>query len=433
MLKRKVMSQMWNWKKQEKKKSLMVLGARQVGKTYAVQAFGKSAYKEMLYINFKESSSDRSIFTGDLTVASMITAMRFRYPNLHFIPGEILIFLDEIQECPEAITSLKFWTLDGQFDIIASGSLLGIDYQRASSYPVGYVEYLRMFGLDFEEFLWAKGIQEDLLSDLKTLFVRKTPVSEAIHNTMMSYLREYLALGGMPEVLAHYMEHQDFRIADQIQKELLMGYRYDIAHYARSEEKVKAEKCFLSLGKQLLDKENHKFQYKEVEKGGRAQKFYSSIDWLFSADMVALSKLVTDVQYDLSDYAREDFFRAYTTDLSLLIAMKDFGLKQHIIENSLLANTKGGLYECLIADMLIKKELPLYFYKNESSKKEIDFLTQKDGEIWAIEVKSGQSRANSLNWLINQKHVSGAYKFHDGNIGEEGGVLSMPLYMAIFL
>jgi AAA+ superfamily ATPase len=249
----------------------------------------------------------------------------------------------------------------------------------------------------------------------------------------MSYLREYLALGGMPEVLAHYMEHKDFRIADQIQKELLMGYRYDIAHYARSEEKVKAEKCFLSLGKQLLDKENHKFQYKEVEKGGRAQKFYSSIDWLFSADMVSLSKLVTDVQYDLSDYAREDFFRAYTTDLSLLIAMKDFGLKQHIIENTLLANTKGGLYECLIADMLIKKELPLYFYKNESSKKEIDFLTQKDGEIWAIEVKSGQSRANSLNWLINQKHVSRAYKFHDGNIGEEGGVLSMPLYMAIFL
>ena len=243
MLKRKVMSQLWNWKKREKKKSLMVLGARQVGKTYAVQEFGKAAYKEVLYINFKESSSDRSIFTGDLTVASMITAMRFRYPNLQFIPGEILIFLDEIQECPEAITSLKFWTLDGQFDIIASGSLLGIDYQRASSYPVGYVEYLRMFGLDFEEFLWAKGIQEDLLSDLKALFLKRTPVSEAVHNTMMSYLREYLALGGMPEVLANYMEHQDFRIADQIQKDLLIGYRYDIAHYARSDEKVKAEKC----------------------------------------------------------------------------------------------------------------------------------------------------------------------------------------------
>ena len=433
MLKRKITKQLWDWKSAKKKKCLLVLGARQVGKTYAVQNFGKSAYKEMLTINFKERETDRSIFEGDLSVDSMLTALRFRYPNMKFIPGQTLIFLDEIQECPEAITSLKFWTIDGRFDLIASGFLLGIDYKRSSSYPVGYVEYLRMFGLDFEEFLWAKGVEEDLISKLYDLFCEQIPVSDAIHSAMMSYLREYLALGGMPEVLSIYLEQRDYRMADRIQRELLRGYLYDIAHYAKSEEKVKAEKCYLSLSKQLLDKENHKFQYKEVEKGGRAQKYFSSIDWLSTADMVSLAYLTRDVQYELSDYIREDFFRAYTTDLSLLLAMKDFSLKQHIVENTLIQNTKGGLYECLLADILIKKEFPLYFYKNEVTKKEIDFLTEKEGKIIAIEVKSGKGKAKSLEWLLARKSIGQAYKFHDGNIGKENGVLSLPLYMAMFL
>ena len=433
MLKRKITKQLWDWKNAKKKKCLLVLGARQVGKTYAVQNFGKTAYKEMLSINFKERETDRSIFEVDLSVDSMLTALRFRYPNMKFIPGQTLIFLDEIQECPEAITSLKFWTIDGRFDLIASGSLLGIDYKRASSYPVGYVEYLRMFGLDFEEFLWAKGVEEDLILKLYDLFCEQIPVSDAIHSAMMSYLREYLALGGMPEVLSTYLEQRDYRMADRIQRELLRGYLYDIAHYAKSEEKVKAEKCYLSLSKQLLDKENHKFQYKEVEKGGRAQKYFPSIDWLSTADMVSLAYLTRDVQYELSDYIREDFFRAYTTDLSLLLAMKDFSLKQHIVENTLIQNTKGGLYECLLADILIKKELPLYFYKNEVTKKEIDFLTEKEGKIIAIEVKSGKGKAKSLEWLLARKSIEQAYKFHDGNIGKENGVLSLPLYMAMFL
>ncbi len=226
MLKRKITKQLWDWKSAKKKKCLLVLGARQVGKTYAVQNFGKSAYKEMLTINFKERETDRSIFEGDLSVDSMLTALRFRYPNMKFIPGQTLIFLDEIQECPEAITSLKFWTIDGRFDLIASGSLLGIDYKRSSSYPVGYVEYLRMFGLDFEEFLWAKGVEEDLISKLYDLFCEQIPVSDAIHSAMMSYLREYLALGGMPEVLSTYLEQRDYRMADRIQRELLRGYLY---------------------------------------------------------------------------------------------------------------------------------------------------------------------------------------------------------------
>lgn len=374
MLKRKVTAFMDQWIRTKEKKCLVVQGARQTGKTYIIERFAEDNYEELVEINFKQLPSAMDIFSGDLTVDNMVMAMRFRFPEKKITPGKTLIFLDEIQECQEAITSLKFWAIDNRYDVIVLGSLLGIDYKRASSYPVGYVDYLKMYGVDFEE-------------------------------------------------------------VDKIQRSLLQGYLYDIAHYATAEEKVKAEKCYLSLAKQLLDKENHKFQYKEVEHGGRAQKYFSSIEWLLRADMVHLSKRVTDVRFDLDDYAREDFFRAYATDLSLLMAMKDFSLKQHIVENTLEGNSKGGIYECAIADALYKKGYSLYFYKNETSKREIDIIIQKDGKVVPIEVKSGNTRATSLQSLLkNKKDISFGYKFADGNIGvNEDGIITLPLYMITFV
>lgn len=374
MLKRKVTAFMDQWIRTREKKCLVVQGARQTGKTYIIERFAEDNYEELVEINFKQLPSAMDIFSGDLTVDNMVMAMRFRFPEKKITPGKTLIFLDEIQECQEAITSLKFWAIDNRYDVIVSGSLLGIDYKRASSYPVGYVDYLKMYGVDFEE-------------------------------------------------------------VDKIQRSLLQGYLYDIAHYATAEEKVKAEKCYLSLAKQLLDKENHKFQYKEVEHGGRAQKYFSSIEWLLRADMVHLSKRVTDVRFGLDDYAREDFFRAYATDLSLLMAMKDFSLKQHIVENTLEGNSKVGIYECAIADALYKKGYSLYFYKNETSKREIDIIIQKDGKVVPIEVKSGNTRATSLQSLLkNKKDISFGYKFADGNIGvNEDGIITLPLYMITFV
>lgn len=374
MLKRKVTAFMDQWIRTKEKKCLVVQGARQTGKTYIIERFAEDNYEELVEINFKQLPSAMDIFSGDLTVDNMVMAMRFRFPEKKITLGKTLIFLDEIQECQEAITSLKFWAIDNRYDVIVSGSLLGIDYKRASSYPVGYVDYLKMYGVDFEE-------------------------------------------------------------VDKIQRSLLQGYLYDIAHYATAEEKVKAEKCYLSLAKQLLDKENHKFQYKEVEHGGRAQKYFSSIEWLLRADMVHLSKRVTDVRFGLDDYAREDFFRAYATDLSLLMAMKDFSLKQHIVENTLEGNSKVGIYECAIADALYKKGYSLYFYKNETSKREIDIIIQKDGKVVPIEVKSGNTRATSLQSLLkNKKDISFGYKFADGNIGvNEDGIITLPLYMITFV
>ena len=435
MVKRKVKALIKKWISTKTKKCLVVQGARQTGKTYIIERFAEENFEELVEINFKQIPSAMDIFTGDLTVDNMVMAMRFRFPDKKIIPGKTLIFLDEIQECQEAITSLKFWAIDNRYDVIVSGSLLGIDYKRASSYPVGYVDYLRMYGVDFEEFLWGIGISEDMTGNLYKFLHSKTVISEAINSQMMNYYRLYIAIGGMPEAVQKYIDTKDFREVDQIQRSLLQGYQYDIAHYANAEEKVKAEKCYLSLAKQLLDKENHKFQYKEIENGGRAQKYYSSIEWLLRADMVHLCKLVTDIRFDLDDYARDDFFRAYTTDLSLLMAMKDFSLKQHIVENTLEGNAKGGVYECAIADALYKKGYQLYFYKNETTKREIDAIIQKDGMVVPIEVKSGNTRANSLKSLMmNNKDISYGYKFADGNMGvNEGGIITLPLYMIAFI
>lgn len=435
MLKRKATDQIKNWLVTKSRKCLVVQGARQTGKTYIIERFAEANYEELLEINFKQTPSAADVFSGDLSVDNMVMALRFRFPEKKIVPGRTLIFFDEIQECQEALTSLKFWATDNRFDVIASGSLLGIDYKRASSYPVGYVDYIKMYGLDFEEFLWGLGISEEMTGSIRTYINTKTVVPEAIHSQMMHYYRQYIALGGMPEAVQKFVDTRDFREVDKIQRNLLQGYQYDIAHYATAEEKVKAEKCYLSLGKQLLDKENHKFQYKEIEHGARAQKYFSSIEWLLRADIVHLSKLVTAVEFDLDDYARDDFFRAYTTDLSLLMAMKDFSIKQHIVENTLTGNSKGGVFECAIADALYKKGYKLYFYKNETAKKEIDVIIQKEGRVIPIEVKSGNTRANSLKSLLKtNKNILFGYKFADCNMGEsEDGIITLPLYMAAFV
>lgn len=435
MLKRKITKSLEEWVVKKNKKCLMVQGARQTGKTYVIEKFAEKKYEEIVEINFKETPSAADIFSGDLDVENMVMAMRFRFPDKKIIPGKTLIFLDEIQECEEAITSLKFWALDNRYDVITSGSLLGIDYKRASSYPVGYVDYMKMYGLDFEEFLWGIGLSEDVIESLCSYLETQKVIPESINKKMMEYFRLYVAIGGMPEVVQKYIDTKDFREVDSVQRNLLQGYLYDIAYYATAEEKVKAEKCYLSLARQLLDKDNHKFQYKEIEKGARAQKYFSSIEWLLRADMVHLCKIVTDLKFDLDDYARNDFFRAYTTDLSLLIAMKDFALKQSIVENTLSGNTKGGLYECAVADVLYKKGYQLYFYKNENKKKELDFIIQQDGNVVPIEVKSGNTKATSLGAIVTKdKNVATSYKFIDGNIGtSEEGILTLPLYMAAFI
>lgn len=435
MLKRKITAKLESWKASERRKCLIVQGARQVGKTFSINRFGERNYPDLLVINFKEEPSASAVFQGDLTVDSMLTALRFRYPEHLLQERKTLLFLDEIQECPEAITSLKFWSIDGRFDVIASGSLLGIDYKRSTSYPVGYVDYLSLTGLDFEEYLWACGVGEDQTNSLRQMFEDRRAVPPAIHQALSRHFRTYCALGGMPEVVQTFCDTQDFRVADTVQRQLLQGYLYDIAHYATATEKIKAEQCFLSIAGQLLAKENHKFQYKHVEKGGKAQKFFSSIDWLERADIASMSHNVTACAFDLADYEVEGNFRLYCTDLSLLLAMRDFGLKQAIVENTLTGNTKGGLYESVVADALLKSGHSLHFYRNESTKREVDFLVQTDGRVVPVEVKGGNKPSASLAHIMGQgSGIELAYKVADANVGvASSGVVTIPHYMAMFI
>ena len=435
LMERKFTKKLVDWKNQAKKKCLVVQGARQIGKTYTIREFGAENYNEVIEINFKETPSAKEMFSGDISVDTMLTALRFRYPEKKILPKNSLIFLDEIQECEEAVTSLKFFSQDGRFDVIVSGSLLGIDYKRASSYPVGYVTFEKMHGFDFEEFLWAIGVSKEMNFSLRDFFNKRTVVPVAINSQMMNHFRTFIALGGMPEVIKKYVETKDFREADKVQRDLLNGYLYDIAHYADASEKIKAEKCFLSLGKQLLEKENHKFQYKEVEKNGKAQKYFNSVEWLKRADIACISMNVTKPAYELCDYEKEDNFRVYTSDLSLLLSMRDFSLKQQIVENSFTGNSKGGIYECAVADSFIKNDYALHFYKNESTKREIDFILQKDGNIVPVEVKAGASKSQSLSsFMKNHPEVPLAYKLTDGNIGmDENRILTVPLWMSMFL
>lgn len=435
MLRRKITDQLLLWKKQDGKKALIVQGARQVGKTFAIRAFGQANYERVLEINFKETPSAAEIFSGDLSIDALLTAIRFRYPDSPLTPGGTLLFLDEIQECPEAITSLKFWTLDGRYDVIASGSLLGIDCKRPSSYPVGYVEHLRMTGLDFEEYLWSRSFDAESVRFLRDCFQRRVPVPPSVHSEMMKHFRIYMALGGMPEVIQKYTDTQDFTVADRVQRDLLSGYLFDIAHYAAPDEKIKAEKCYLSLAKQLLGKDNHKFQYKEIEHGGRAYKYYSSLEWLNRADMTCLSHNVNRVAYELSDYEITDNFRVYPTDMSLLMAMRSFDLKQQIVENTLTGLTAGGIYESVIADQLYKKNLPLHFFRDEMHRKEVDFLIERNGQVIPVEVKSGNTVSGSLNQLMKaNSDIPLAYKLANANIGQSDlRVVTIPQYMVMFL
>ena len=263
MLKRKAIASIKNWVNTKNKKCLVVQGARQTGKTYIIERFAEDNYEELLEINFKQMVSAVDIFSGDLTVDNMVMAMRFRFPEKKILPGKTLIFLDEIQECQEAITSLKFWAIDNRYDVIVSGSLLGIDYKRASSYPVGYVDYLRMYGIDFEEFLWGMGISEDMIGNLCGYLESKTVIPEAIHSQMMNYYRQYIAIGGMPEAVLMWTEARDVNAMQQALSNIINAYERDFAKHPNVSEFPKISMIWKSIPSQLA-RENKKFLYKVV-------------------------------------------------------------------------------------------------------------------------------------------------------------------------
>lgn len=439
MLKRKAFESLSIWKEKSDNKSLIVTGARQIGKTYIVREFGKE-FDSFIELNFLQQPELSGIFKNSLTVDAILMGIRLSKPGIKIVEGNTLLFLDEIQECPEAITALKFLAEDKRIRTIASGSALGMAYNRTSSFPVGYVEYLDMFSLDFEEFLWAMNVDADIIEHVKEHFNALTQVEEILHDKFMQYFRQYMVLGGMPEVLNTFLDTRDYYAANEVQKRIYRDYLADIARFANPTDKIKAEMCYKSIPTQLL-KENHKFQYSVVENKGTARKFENSVDWLDSAHMGVIVKNVGFVEYPLQSHEMSDNMRLYPSDIGLIICTFDFSLVQAILSdgnetngNIILRTAKGGLYEALIADVLTKSgHNNLHFYRNEAGTAEMEFLIEgKDGVV-PVEVKAGRKKAKTLDNLLQKEDIMKGYKLANQNVGVAGKKITIPLYMAMWL
>lgn len=445
MLRRKINQDLLKWKNSKNKKCLFLEGSRQIGKTYSIKEFAKENYESFIELNFIENSSLINIFNGALDSDSIIMQIGLYIPGTKIINGKTLLFLDEVQECSEAITSLKFLSQDKRFDVICSGSALGIKYKTHTSYPVGQIEHLNMYPLDFEEFLWALNIDESVIDTIKGFANNKKydkSVPLAIHEKMQMYLQQYLILGGMPEVIQSFVDTQDYYVADHIQRNIYQDYINDIARYANPDIKIKTEMCYKSIPNQLA-KDNHKFQFGKVIKRSNAATFETSLDWLMASQIVIPVFNINSFEYPLSSFEIDNNFRMYHNDTSFLMSTYSYELKQLLIQDSsierkdnnlILGAAKGGIYEAFAASILNKKGINnLHFYKSESGTVEIEFVIETKDGIVPIEIKAGRSGTKSLNTILQNKSIPYGYKFSSQNIGIQDKKITMPLYLLPFI
>lgn len=443
MLKRKIYSDLLNWKstrKEEKvKKCLLVKGARQVGKSYIIQEFGKNEYKSFLYIDFFRQPEFKSIFDGDLTSEEILKRITANIRDFRLVPGETLFFFDEIQRCGNARTAIKFLAEDLRFDVISSGSLMGLTYgenddeetEVPESIPVGYESQITMYSLDFEEFLWAYGYDENAISVLRSYYESGEAVPVGIHNKYESIFREYMVVGGMPEVVADFVVNKDFNRVDSIQSDIIAEYRDDISKHAKGKEKQLVRMCYDAVPKQLA-KELKKFQYSTVEKGQTRRKYGGSVQWLKDSEIVNACYNISEPYLPLMANAKEDQFKLYINDTGLLCCMYGFETKRAVLNDTLRGNARGGIYENIISECLLKRGYTLYYFKPDSEH-EIEFLIEKNGEVIPIEVKAGNNPTPSLNSFLENFSPSCAYKLVGGRNGKAGGKTILPHYFVMFI
>ena len=443
MLKRKIERYLANWKRTPNKKPLVIKGIRQCGKTYIVQKFANDNYENVVYINFILEPDKKLAFTGSLDVDTITLNLSALLPGSRFVADKTCIILDEIQDCRDARTALKAFQIDGRFDVIATGSLLGVrgygdkksgkEAMEQDSIPVGYETVVEMYPLDFEEFLWANGISEEVIDKVKSYFDNETPVPEGLHKAMMELLYRYVVVGGLPAVVNCFLETKNIELIYQMQSNLVAEYEEDMVKYANDADKPHIRECFESIPKQLA-KENKKFQYSVVRKGGRAAEYMGSIQWLEDAGIVRRCYNTRITELPLEGNAVKDCFKVYATDIGILMAMLDYGTQADILKGNLLAY-KGAIFENLIADFLCKSGQKLYYFHKDSGL-ELDFLVRFKGECVVLEVKAKSGKAKSLRTILKNKHVyhvNNGIKLGQYNVGRENDILTMPLYMGFLI
>ena len=436
MLKRKIEQKLIDWKNTENRKPLLIKGCRQCGKTFSVLDFAKKSYKNVVYLNFFENPDYASVFSGSLevdTIVMMLSALLGS--EAVFESGRTVLVLDEIQECPEARTALKFFRMDGRYDVIGTGSLLGVKGygKEPKSVPVGSETVIDMYPLDFEEFLWANGIAEPVIEMLDQCLQKETPVPEALHNRMKQLLLQYVVVGGMPDAVQTFVNTKQMDEVLQIQRDIVRSYEDDMVKYAERKDKSRIRECFQSIPKQL-SKENKKFQYAVVKKGSTASKYAGSLQWIEDAGIIVRCYNLNTTELPLDGNAEEDVFKVYMSDCGLFVSMLEDGTQYDILRGNLYGY-KGAIFENLIADIFGKMGRKLYYFHKDSGL-EVDFVIRYKGQCTLVEVKAATGNTKSTKTILRHPekyHVNHAIKLGDGNVGRTGQLLTLPLYMAFLL
>lgn len=435
LLKRKIDKYLIEWKNNPDKMPLIVKGARQIGKTESIRNFAKNNYKSIIEINFVLQKQFKDIFDDGFEVDTIIKNISLRNPNLEFIPGNTLIFFDELQDCINCATSLKSFRQDGRYDVICSGSLMGINYNEIESNSVGNKEDYEMYSMDFEEFLWAKGYKENQIEDLYEHMKTLTPFSNTELSVMFNNFKEYMVIGGMPAIVDLFVKNNNYSGTLKMQKQILQDYEEDITKYAGGLDQAKILNVYRKIPA-FLGNENKKFQISKVEKGARSREYVGTIDWLNNAGIINVCYCLEQPELPLKGNYNPDNFRIYFRDTGLLIGSLDEEAQEDLRNNKNFNTYKGAIYENIIADMLVKQGYSLYFYKNEKGTIEMDFFVRDKKTLIPVEVKAIDGSTASLNNLINGKNyddIKYGIKLGYKNIGFNDKFYTFPYFLTFLL
>ena len=435
-LKRKIDDFLLKWKADNDRKPLIVKGCRQIGKTESIRHFAKVAgYDSFIEINFVKDEKYKKIIVDGYTASAIIKNISLLDPSKRFIDGKTLIFFDEITEFPDIATSLKFFKEDGRFDVICSGSMLGVNYKKIESNSVGYKTDYEMYSLDFEEFLWAKGYKEDVIEDMLLHMKTFTPFNELEMSVYHGIFLDYVVLGGMPAVVKDYIQKGTFEGSLDTQHQLIADYKEDIRKYAQGVDQTRILNVFNSIASQLA-KENKKFQISKVEKNARFRDYRGCAEWLVDAGIVNACYCLNDVELPLSGNCDTDKFKLYFCDTGLLVSLLDEESQEDLRANKNLGVYKGALYENIVSEALVKTGYKLYYYKKENATLEEDFFIRSANNLIPVEVKAQGGRSKSLRTLISSDKYSDiayGFKLSANNIGYSKQIYTFPYFCTFLL
>lgn len=434
-LRRKIDDFLIEWKQSKDKLPLIIKGARQIGKTDSIENFAKNNYKYFVEINFALQPEYKTIFDNGFDVDVIISNISMINPNFIFKPKETLIFFDELQDCINCATSLKAFNIDNRFDVICSGSMMGINYNEIESNSVGNKQDYTMYSMDFEEFLWAKGYKETQIEELYICMKECRPLTNTQFDVMMKNFKDYMVLGGMPAIVSKYIKNKNFSGILSMQEQILKDYEEDIAKYANGFDKARILNAYRKVAV-FLGNENKKFQISKLGEGARNREYRGITDWLSDAGIINVSYCMEECSLPLKGNYNPDNYRLYFSDTGLLIASLDDEAQDDLRKNQNFNTYKGAIYENIVSDMLVKEGYNLYFYKNTKGTIEMDFFIRDKDSLIPVEVKANDNSTLSLKKLIesnNYKDIKYGIKLCNKNIGFNGEFYTFPYFMTFLL